>query len=288
MKHILQIVLLIAVLTLYMMYPFMAGDYDSLAIGLSTIIQIFSVFGLVLVPVGILWIIHEFSKQNKRKKNLLYKDKTYSFTLVSTIIFSFIAAILTLVALALVGKSLGLIVFILSIYSVSKLIKKLRRLKNTTNETFNSFPFYLVFIPAFIVFFQIAFATPLTNSSRNHAIVNSAELIQDIEEYYAQNGYYPNSLQAVWKDYYPDVVGVEKFQYALYEDSYNVFFEQPRFFFDNFGTREFVVYNKQDEHIMLSHTSWILIFTPEQIQKNQGWYTFHDVPNTHWKYFWFD
>ena len=75
---------------------------------------------------------------------------------------------------------------------------------------------------------------------------------------------------------------------ALYEDSYNVFFRQPRFFFDNFGTEEFVVYNKQDEHIMLSHTSWILIFTPEEMRKTQGWYEVHDAPSPHWKYFWFD
>jgi hypothetical protein len=54
------------------------------------------------------------------------------------------------------------------------------------------------------------------------------------------------------------------------------------------GTEEFVVYNKQDEHIMLSHTSWILIFTPEQMQTTQGWYEVHDAPSPHWKYFWFD
>ena len=287
-KHILQLVILMMVLAFYMIYPFMAGSYDSFAMALSTIIQIFGVFGLLFVPVGIFWLIHEISKQNKRKQNLPYKDKTYSFTLVFIIIFSFVAVILSLVAFALVGKSLGLIAFVLSIYSISKLIRKLRQLKNTSSESFNPLSFYLLFIPTFIVLFQIAFATPLTDYSRSHAIANSAEFIQDIESYYSKNGYYPNSLQAAWKDYYPDVVGIEKFHYAKYEDTYNLFFEQPRFFFDNWGTREFVVYNKQDKHIMLSHTSWILIFTPEQMQTNQGWYEFHDVPNTHWKYFWFD
>lgn len=75
---------------------------------------------------------------------------------------------------------------------------------------------------------------------------------------------------------------------AFYEDSYNVIFRKPRFFFDNFGTREFFVYNKQDEHIMLSHTSWILIFTPEEMHRTQGWYAVHDASSPHWKYFWFD
>src|SRR5688572_4520990 len=154
LRHILQIVIVIAVLTLYMTYPFMAGGYDSLALELSTIIQIFGVFGLLLVPVGVFWLMHEFSKQKKRKQNLPYRDKTHSFALVTTIVFSFIVAILSLVALALVGKSLAVIGFALSIYNVAKLIKRLRQLKNTTNETFNFIPFYLIFIPVFIVLFH--------------------------------------------------------------------------------------------------------------------------------------
>jgi len=123
---------------------------------------------------------------------------------------------------------------------------------------------------------------------RNYAIANSAEIINDIEEYHAMHGRYPNSLQAVWKDYYPSVVGIEKFHYAPDGDAYNLFFEQPRFLFDNVGTREFVVYNKLDEHAMISHTAWILILTPEELETAQGWYAVHDAPSPHWKYFWFD
>jgi hypothetical protein len=54
-------------------------------------------------------------------------------------------------------------------------------------------------------------AAPLTEWSRNHAIANSREFISDIEQYRAQYGRYPTSLLAQWKDYYPGVVGVEKY-----------------------------------------------------------------------------
>jgi hypothetical protein len=119
-------------------------------------------------------------------------------------------------------------------------------------------------------------------------IANSAELINDIEEYRAANGRYPSSLLAVWKDYHPSVVGIEQFHYAPNRDAYNLFFEQPTFLFDNLGTREFVVYNKLDEHVIPSHAHWILVWTPEELEARQGWYTVHDAPSPHWKYFWFD
>lgn len=276
------------VLATYMAYPFLRGGYDSLAVTLSTMIQIFGGFGLLFVPVGIGWLTHEGWKQRQRKQNLPYKDRSHLFALLSIIVFSVISAILSLVAFAMVGISFGSLTLALFIYVFFKLNSRLRQLKNTDSEDFAPLPFYLIFIPTFIVFFQFILGPSLTSFSRNHAIANSAEMISDIENYHEKYGHYPDSLQAVWKDYYPDVVGVEKFHYAPHGDAYDLFFEQPRFFFDNFGTREFVVYNKLDEHRMMSHTSWIMIFTPQEMQTTQGWYTVQDAPSPHWKYFWFD
>jgi hypothetical protein len=70
--------------------------------------------------------------------------------------------------------------------------------------------------------------------------------------------------------------------------AYHLFFEQPRFLFDNIGTREFVVYNKLDERFMISHASWILLMTPQELETSQGWYAVRDAPSPHWRYFWFD
>lgn len=54
----------------------------------------------------------------------------------------------------------------------------------------------------------------MTSFSRTRAIASSREFIDDIEAYRAEYGRYPTSLLAMWKDYYPDVVGVEKFHSA--------------------------------------------------------------------------
>jgi hypothetical protein len=199
--------------------------------------------------------------------------------------FAIAAAAVSLIALLSLGLAAGVLTAVLSIAIVARCFTLL---KKSGVHRFNPAPLYLTLTPIAITFFQLAAASPLTNFSRNHAIANSAELIGDIEAFHVANGRYPASLQAVWKDYYPSVVGVEKFHYVPRGEAYNLYFEQPRFLFDNFGTREFVVYNSLDQHFMISHTSWILILRPDQVERTPGWYAVHDAPTPHWKYFWFD
>src|SRR5690606_15387405 len=98
---------------------------------------------------------------------------------------------------------------------------------------------------------------------------------------------YPASLQAQNRDYYPDTVGVERYIYVPQGDSYNLSFEQPRFLLDRFGTREWVVYNPNDEHRVFSHTAWLLT-APHLTERSQGWYAAYATTHPHWKYFWFD
>ena len=81
----------------------------------------------------------------------------------------------------------------------------------------------------------------------------------------------------MWPDYYPSVVGIDRYHYAAQGEGYNLAFRQPRFLFDNFGTEEFVVYNSRDEPVMPSHASWILIWSPEQLAGQQGWFAVHDA-----------
>ena len=55
-RHISLIIFLTALLALGIAYPFLTGDYDRLAMPISTMIQVFGLVGLSLVPVGILWL----------------------------------------------------------------------------------------------------------------------------------------------------------------------------------------------------------------------------------------
>ena len=282
--HSLRIAGILILIVLGILYPFIPGEYDSLAMPLSIMIQAFGVLGMLLVPAGILWLAYEL----RRRQNHSEKAHRYSFALASLVIASFIAIVLALIAFATVGLSFGLIALSLWLYIVIRLLPRVRSLKSEESERLNSTPLYLIVIPIATLVFQLVLAAPLTEFSRNRAITNSNEFIWDIEVYHDKYGHYPVSLAAMWKDYYPDVTGVEKYHYLPYGESYNLFFEQPRFFLDNLGTREWVVYNPEDDQRMYSHTSWFLLLTPEELERSQGWYEAHDAATPHWKYFWFD
>jgi hypothetical protein len=285
--HLALIIGITGLLVLCIVYPFLSGGYDGLAMTLSTMAQVFGMVGLLLIPIGALWFVYELWKHGRNQRNLPTKTRGFYFALVSVIVATLVAIVLAFVGASSIGISFGLLTIAFWIYTLSRLIPRLKLLKNAESVNFNPAPIYLIFIPIAALIFQLNLATPLTESSRNNAIAASAELISEIEEYHAANGRYPSSLLAVWNDYSPSVVSVRQFHYATNGEAYNLFFEQPRLLFDDLGVREFVVYNRLDEQFMISHDSWILFFTPEELETNQGWFAVHDA-STHWKYFLFD
>lgn len=270
--HTILILVLTALIILGVSYPFLSGDYDRLAVPISTGIQVFGLVGLALVPVGILWLI---------------KPKySFAFSISALIVSTFVILVICLFATLSVGKSLGILILLLWTFSLILLIPKIKSLKVQTQNKASWLPFYLIYLPVFTLLFQLTLAKHLTQLSRNRAIENADQFIRHIEEYHTQQGQYPLTLQAQNKDYYPDVVGVEKYLYAPHRKGYNLSFEQPRFLLDKFGTREWVVYNPLDENSVYSHTAWLL--PTEQAEASQGWYASGNTGYRHWKYFLFD
>lgn len=272
-KHLAVIVGITTLLVFCMIYPFIPGGHDQLGVPLSTIVQVFGVVGLPLVLVGLLW--------------LMMPSRGFAFAIVALTVGTAVALIIALFATLSVGNSFGILTVAIWGYVVFQQISRVKRLKEAGGSAFNPAPLYLVALPILVLFFQIALATPVTQWSRNRVIANASEFINDIEEYHAQHGRYPASLQAQNKDYYPDIVGVERYTYAPQGESYNLSFEQPRFLLDRFGTREWVVYNPCDEHRVYSHTAWRLP-PSEEVEPSQGWYASGDTGRSHWKYFFFD
>ena len=84
------------------------------------------------------------------------------------------------------------------------------------------------------------------------------------------------------------VIGIPQFHYSPTDRAYDLFFERPVFLVVSAGTREIVMFNKLDDHFMLSHASWNLTRPPESLRNGQGWYAVHDASRPHWKYFSFD
>jgi len=67
MKHIFTILLTIVIISAGIFLPFIRGDYDYFAVGLSYIFQ-FGIFtSLLLVPTGLIWLILNIvNRQNKQ------------------------------------------------------------------------------------------------------------------------------------------------------------------------------------------------------------------------------
>ena len=285
--HVVRIAALITLLVLCTFYPFLPGKYDALALPLSGMAQIFGVGGLLLVPVGVLWLAYELRKRARAKRSLSTNARGYHFALAAAVTASIVALAISFGAFMGISLPLSLLTVGLWVYIGFRLAPGLRLLKKAEAENFNPAPLYLIFIPAVVFIFQLALAGPAREFSRNYAIAQSAELRNDIEAFRARHGRYPEFLQAVNKDYHPSVVGIDQFHYAPHGDAYNLFFEQPTFLFD-FGIREIAIYNNRDEHLMMSHTAWILTGASAEMKARQGWNAAHDTSSPHWKYFWFD
>lgn len=269
-------------------YPFLPGHYDALAATLSLMAQLLGVAGVVLVPIGALWWVHELRKQSRRKRKLPHTERGYSFALTSLIAASIVAAALSLGASSIVGLSFGVGTLGLWACGVARLWPRLKALKNAEAANFQPAPVYLTLIPVAVLSLQVALAAPATEFSRNRAIANTGELIREIEAYYSTYGHYPQNLSSPTQDYKPSVTGIQQYHYAPQGAAYILYFELPTVLFSNPGTREIVMYNKLDQHAMPSHDSDILRWTPEQLEARRGWYAVHDASSPHWKYFWFD
>ncbi|QYK51890.1 MAG: hypothetical protein KF701_05180 [Anaerolineales bacterium] len=281
-KQLLRLLTTLIVLLAAMVYPYLPGRYDANAVALSTVVQVFSIAGMLLVPIGVLWLAYAARLLSKNRSEGSQAAARRRFAVVALVACVPVALLTALAAFATGGMLLGLVVlagFVL-------LLARQRRRLQQPQPGFDATPLALL-LPGILLLAQLGLAGPLTEFSRNRAIANSAEMLRDIEAYRAQNGSYPGSLAAVWHDYAPGVAGIAKYHYVAAGDGFNLFFEQPLFILDNFGAREFVVYNPLGQHSMISHDSWILLLSPSRVLATQGWFQVNDAGGG-WRYFWFD
>ena len=112
--HIRLLLVLTALIAMGLAYPFLSGDYDRLAVPISTMIQVFGLVGLGLVPVGALW--------------LLIPKYKFGFAITALIIGTFVILIISLFATLSVGKSFGVLSILLWMLCIVVLIPKIKSL----------------------------------------------------------------------------------------------------------------------------------------------------------------
>jgi hypothetical protein len=275
--HLLRLTAAIAAIVLCTLLPFLPGRYDSLAVPLSVMAQVFGQVGLLLVPIGAVWLVTERWGRPERRR--------YGFAVTTLIVSSLVWCIVSLGAL-IESMSFGIVALAIGAYVVVRVSRRLRTWAAAAPPA-PAAPVYFVIVPVAVALVQNALAGPAVEFSRDRAIRNSVSLIADIERYRAANGRYPPSLVSVNRDYLPAVIGIEEYRYEPAGDAYNVLFEQITF---ALGTIEVVMYNPRDTQAIASHAMDVLQLTPEQLALDQtrGHYAVHRARQPHWKYFWFD
>ena len=287
-SHLLRMSLLTALLLLCIFYPFFPGSHDVLATTLSTGAQLTAAAGLLLVPIAVFWLVIELMTTRRGQGNPRAARPRFVFAVISFVFGSGLAIIVCLGLSVAIATSAGCAAFAVCGYALFRTIPVLKRLKQGQTGGFNPAPLYLVVIPVVVLIVELALTRPVTEFSRNRAIAASGALIGEIEKHRAANGRYPASLLALHPDYKPSVVGIPQYHYGLQGEVYSLCFEQPRLLFDDIGTREIVMYNPRDEHVMPSHAAWILLGPPERLATQGGWYAIRGAGAPHWKSFAFD
>jgi len=282
--HLLRIGAIVWLLTAAMVWPFLPGEYDALAPTLSTAAQLVGSVGMLLVPVGVLWLALDVRAEPNRART----GWRYGLALAALGLSGVVVLAVVLAAVGQERLSFGLLTLALWLYALYRLVPAVRRLRQAPTCRFVATPLYLIVIPPALLILQLLLGPPLAELSRRRAMAAGAVLIQAIEAYRTAHGEYPATLVAVHKDYQPSVIGIDRYHYSRRGETYNLSFEQPLFLLDDIGAREFVVYNPRDEHFILSHASWHLVWTPDVAATRQGWFAAFATAAPHWKVFRFD
>jgi len=283
--HVLGMGAVTAGIVLCTMLPFLPGPYDGLTVPLSAAALFFGKAGLLLVPVGVLWLAYELRGGSARGEGTPLRAHRH---LVRTGALIATAVVLFLVCLgAVLGSGPVSTVAVMTLWAcvVRGAAVRWRQRGAVGTIPERGMPLYLIVVPIAVAFVQLTLAGPLAEFSRRRVIENSMPLIADIERYHATRGHYPPSLLSRHEDYDPGVMGVRRYQYEARGDAYNVVFDQPSFVL---GTHEYVVYNPLDEQVMTSHNEDLLRLTPTQLESTRGFYAVRATSHPHWKSFLFD
>jgi hypothetical protein len=131
----------------------------------------------------------------------------------------------------------------------------------------------------------LGMAAPVQRWSQNRTMDAMQRLIDDIEEYRAVRGAYPQALFAEWMDYRAEIIGVRGYQYEPAGDKYSIAVDVPAF---DPSARTYLMYNPNDTFRMASHDEWPLTWTDNQLALHRGYASSREVGRTHWRILYFD
>src|SRR5687768_9265510 len=189
-RHFLWIAAITVLALASMFYPFMPGTYDRMAIPLSGIVQVCGLTGLLLVPIGMVWLIYELVNRRRTLGSLPQHGRRHWFAVCALAASLVVGAGVALASIQ-TGPSLAVCVLILCVYGISRAAPAVIQLKSGRHIGFNPAPLYLTIVPSVLATAQLTLLKTAVEISRNRTIMGSAQFINAIEAYRAAHGRYP-------------------------------------------------------------------------------------------------
>lgn len=267
-------------LVLMIISPFLPGPPNKAVIGLSVFAQLLGFFGLLLVPLGVIWIILELRKSatgvNKRPDwKPPFIIAIYSILVIGGLIMSEYLA-------GFSGIAIGA-------FALWQVIREIRKLRHASGRQFNPTPLYLLIIPLVAFTSRKYLAEPLADNSRRIAIERSEGLIAAIEDYKIKEGQYPESLQDLESGYLkkipsPFIMGILNFRYNKIGEQYSLSFSQWR----EWGSLEEIVLYEKDNlknNLTGKYAGYDYSF---DLCRVKGAFASHDAGHDYWRYYFID
>jgi len=271
---------------LVILLPFLPGPSNSVVIGLSAVAQAAGFFGLLLIPIGLVWVI--LGRRNQMNKSGgKWGNKPFSILAILSCIITFPIYFLLVAAIFFTyGLSAGVVSLLIGVYALYLSIKGVRKLNKRQITRLNFAPFYLVTIPLLSLFMRLYLAPPISAYSRNLAIERSQVLISAIEQFKIKEGKYPVSLEQLQPVYLrkipsPNIMGILHFKYNGIDDRYSVSFSQ---WLDIGSLEEIVLYDKtnlrnnlQGEYAKYNYDL--------DLWRVHGAFASYETGHDHWRYY---
>jgi hypothetical protein len=285
LKHVAWMLAALLFIVGCMFYPYLPGDYDGAAVTLSVMSQLFAIAGLLLVPIGAIWLVYEIRRRAREPIGERRSDWEPWFGWVAIGAATLVALVAALGAGVDHHYSFGVGLLVVWAYVAVRLAGRLKASRGAADRGFNPAPLYMIVLPLVAAVFKFTLLAPAGEASRLRSIDGSAALIRDIEQYWVTHGHYPHSLLSLWDDYRPSAICVERFHYEPNGEDYNVYFEH---FAVGLDQKEIVMYNKRDQQDFSSHNMDLLQLSEADINRMRGHVASRDAGRPHWKYFLFD
>lgn len=221
--------------------PFLPGQTNSFAQGISQFAQTIGYLGMPFVPFAFVWLIIEIRNKNDQQLNRWTNGYYLSWlTLVPVLVFMPFQIMRSI----LNGEPFSVLPFVMIIAIVAFVIYRIQKLKTKTIYKFNPAPLYIVLIPLMALFtsrFAVEKAAALT---REKAIVKAEPLIAAIEKYKEENGEYPETLESLKEKYIQEIpklniMGARAYHYEKRNSAFQLTFERLW----HWNATEIVVYN---------------------------------------------